>query len=52
MCFDATGPKNIVDHKINGYKARAFDSKNLADGIKWVSNNNEHYCKKNETEIC
>jgi len=39
VCFDATGPKDIVDHKINGYKARPFDSADLATGIEWVLNN-------------
>ncbi len=38
VCFDATGPKDIVDHKINGYRARAFSSSDLATGIEWVVN--------------
>lgn len=36
VCFDAAGPKDIVDHKQNGYKAEAFDSKDLAAGVDWV----------------
>ena len=36
VCFDATGPKDIVDHKINGYKAIPFESRDLANGIEWV----------------
>ena len=36
VCFDATGPKDIVDHKINGYKARLADSGDLCLGIEWV----------------
>jgi glycosyltransferase involved in cell wall biosynthesis len=36
VCFDATGPQDIVDHRLNGYRARPFDTNDLADGIKWV----------------
>jgi glycosyltransferase involved in cell wall biosynthesis len=36
VCFDATGPKDIVDHQVNGYKAVPFDSSDLAGGIRWV----------------
>ncbi len=36
VCFDATGPKDIVDHKINGYKAHPFDMADLAAGISFV----------------
>jgi len=36
VCFDATGPKDIVEHKVTGYRARAFDPADLAAGIKWV----------------
>ena len=43
VCFDATGPKDIVDHKVNGYKAKSFDTSDLAAGIKWViSDENRH----------
>lgn len=36
VCFDATGPKDIIQHKITGYKAAPFDVKDLANGIEWV----------------
>jgi glycosyltransferase involved in cell wall biosynthesis len=36
VCFDATGPKDLVDHKITGYRAKPFDSGDLAVGINWV----------------
>jgi len=36
VCFDATGPKDIVTHKVNGYLAKPFESKDLACGIEWV----------------
>lgn len=42
VCFDATGPKDIVTHKENGYKAQPFDTKDLAKGIEWVLNH-RHY---------
>lgn len=36
VCFDATGPKDIVDHQVTGYKARPFDTTDLSCGIRWV----------------
>lgn len=36
VAFNATGPKDIVDHKINGYLATPYDSCDLSRGIKWV----------------
>jgi len=36
VCFDATGPKNIVTHQMTGYKAKPFDPADLAAGIRWV----------------
>lgn len=36
VAFNATGPKDIVDHKRNGYLATPFDTDDLAQGIDWV----------------
>jgi glycosyltransferase involved in cell wall biosynthesis len=36
VCFDATGPADIVEHQVTGYKAQPFDSLDLARGIEWV----------------
>jgi glycosyltransferase involved in cell wall biosynthesis len=36
VCFDATGPKDIVSHRLTGYKASPFDPRDLASGIQWV----------------
>jgi glycosyltransferase involved in cell wall biosynthesis len=36
VCFDATGPKDIVSHQVNGYCAVPFDSLDLARGIEWI----------------
>ena len=43
VCFNATGPKDIVDHMINGYKAKPFESQDIYNGIQWVLN---HYLAK------
>lgn len=48
VCFDATGPKDIVEHKENGYKAKAFDPIDLASGIEWILNQEEAYYE----ELC
>lgn len=38
VCFNATGPIDIVDHKKTGYLAKAYDTEDLANGIEWVIN--------------
>jgi glycosyltransferase involved in cell wall biosynthesis len=40
VSFETGGITDIIDHKINGYLARYGDSKDLAEGINWVLNNN------------
>ncbi len=37
VCFDAGGPRDIVDHSVNGYRAIPFDSEDLARGIEWIA---------------
>ena len=41
VCFDATWPKDIVKHQYSGYKAKPFDTNDLAKGITWVMENLE-----------
>lgn len=36
VCFDKTGLTDIVEHKKNGYIARAFEPSDLAAGIEWI----------------
>lgn len=36
VCFDATGPKDIVDHMKNGYKAKPYQPEDLANGIRTI----------------
>jgi glycosyltransferase involved in cell wall biosynthesis len=36
VCFDATGPRDIVEHRVTGWRARPFESDDLAAGIRWV----------------
>jgi glycosyltransferase involved in cell wall biosynthesis len=38
VCFDATGPKDIVEHLITGYKVKPLNCVDLASGIDWVLN--------------
>jgi glycosyltransferase involved in cell wall biosynthesis len=35
VAFDSTGPKDIIDHKINGYLAKSFDVKDFSNGVLW-----------------
>ncbi|MFW5847758.1 MAG: glycosyltransferase family 4 protein [bacterium] len=50
VCFDATGPKDIVIHKESGYKAKPFVSEDLANGINWICNNSNFELGKNSRE--
>jgi glycosyltransferase involved in cell wall biosynthesis len=36
VCFDATGPRDIVEHRVSGWLARPFEVADLARGIEWV----------------
>lgn len=38
VAFGTTGLFDIVDHKVNGYLAKPFESEDLANGIEWVLN--------------
>ena len=43
VCFNATGPKDIVDHKINGYKASPYIAEDLSAGIGWVLSDDKRH---------
>ena len=36
VCFDATGPRDIVEHRVSGYKAEPFSASDLARGMRWI----------------
>jgi glycosyltransferase involved in cell wall biosynthesis len=42
VCFDATGPRDIVTHKEDGYKAKPYDTNDLLRGIRWILDNENH----------
>ena len=42
VAFGATGLLDIVDHKLNGYLAKPFDTTDLKDGIEWVLNTSNY----------
>jgi glycosyltransferase involved in cell wall biosynthesis len=43
VCFDATGPRDIISHKIDGYKAKPFDAIDLARGIEWITEDEKRW---------
>lgn len=43
VAFNSSGLKDIIDHQRNGYLARPFDAKDLAEGIVWVLDDNERH---------
>lgn len=50
VAFDIGGNSDLIEHKRNGYLAKAFDTIDLKDGIEWVLNNKE-YEKLSENAI-
>jgi glycosyltransferase involved in cell wall biosynthesis len=40
VSFDIGGFPDMIDHKVNGYLAKHFDTKDLANGIEYCLNNN------------
>lgn len=38
VAFGTTGLLDIVDHKVNGYLAKPFNTEDLANGIKYILN--------------
>lgn len=42
VAFDIGGNSDMIEHKINGYLAKPFDSKDLANGIKWILDDEEY----------
>jgi glycosyltransferase involved in cell wall biosynthesis len=46
VAFDIGGNGDMVEHHINGYLAKAYDIKNLAEGIEWIiyHKNYEAFC--------
>ncbi|MBV8882587.1 MAG: glycosyltransferase family 4 protein [Chroococcidiopsidaceae cyanobacterium CP_BM_RX_35] len=43
VAFDATGLKDIVEHRQNGYLANPFEVDDLAQGIAWVLEDRERW---------
>ncbi len=48
VAFDYSGPKDIIDHKKNGYLAEYRDSQSLAEGIQWVLEDESRILKLGE----
>jgi glycosyltransferase involved in cell wall biosynthesis len=46
VSFDIGGFSDIINHNINGYLAKPFDTNDLAQGISWVIN------AENYSELC
>jgi glycosyltransferase involved in cell wall biosynthesis len=45
VAFNATGLKDIVEHQQNGYLAKPFEVKDLAQGIAWVLEDGDRHQK-------
>lgn len=41
VAFQCTGIQEVINHKINGFLAKSYDSEDLAKGIMWCIENNQ-----------
>lgn len=46
VAFDVGGNGDMIEHKVNGYLAKPFDTNDLASGIEWILN------APNYSELC
>lgn len=44
VAFQCTGIQEVVDHKVDGYLAKPYDSMDLAHGILWCLEHNQDNC--------
>ena len=47
VCFDNSGPGELVDHKINGYLAKEISSQGIYDGVEWIVNSDNYEVLRN-----
>ena len=40
VAFDLGGPRDIIDHKTNGYLAKPYNEEDLKEGVLWLLNHN------------
>ncbi|ELI6429763.1 glycosyltransferase [Vibrio harveyi] len=52
VCYDSSGLKDIVIHKVNGYLAKAFDPDDLLLGVLQVLNDNIYSREACRASIC
>ena len=49
VAFNATGPKDIIDHQHNGYLAKPYEISDLANGIIWtLEHSRQHSSLRNQ----
>lgn len=53
VAFDIGGNSDIIDHKENGYLAKAFNTQDLANGIEWILQhpNYDELCKNARKKV-
>lgn len=49
VCFDATGPRDIVEHKQTGYRVAPFDVDDMARGVDWICEDDERWQELSES---
>ncbi len=51
VCFNSSGPKDMIQHKVDGYLAKIDKKNDLANGIRWVTTNSDyHFLSKKAIE--
>ena len=36
LCFDTSGLKDVVEHKVCGYRAKCFSIEDFVNGLEWI----------------
>jgi glycosyltransferase involved in cell wall biosynthesis len=45
VAFNIGGMPDMIEHRVNGYLADAFDTSDLANGLEWVMQDNERHAE-------
>lgn len=49
VAFNASGPSDLITHKETGYLAQAYDTEELAEGIRWILEDPERLTRLGNT---
>jgi transposase-like protein len=53
LAFDIGGNSDMIEHKVNGYLAKPFDTKEMTESIEFILNNDKYdnLCKNSRRKV-